>query len=52
MENGRTNSAKVQLFATCDGRLEEQSVVLKEREELLVGVKDRLVAEGGSVLGG
>ncbi|KAJ7466807.1 hypothetical protein B0H11DRAFT_55096 [Mycena galericulata] len=43
--------AKVQLFAACDGRLQKQTEVLKEREDLLVGVRDRMVAEGGSVLG-
>ncbi|KAJ7751494.1 hypothetical protein DFH07DRAFT_941619 [Mycena maculata] len=43
-------TAKAQLFATCDGRLQQQTEVLKDRETLLAGVKDRLVAESGSVL--
>ncbi|KAJ7776609.1 hypothetical protein DFH07DRAFT_766802 [Mycena maculata] len=43
-------TAKVQLFATCDGRLQQQTEVLKDRETLLAGVKDKLVAESGSVL--
>ncbi|KAJ7135847.1 hypothetical protein C8R44DRAFT_769156 [Mycena epipterygia] len=41
---------KVQLFATCDGRLQQQNEVLNERETLLAGVKDVLVAESGNVL--
>ncbi|KAJ7135834.1 hypothetical protein C8R44DRAFT_729383 [Mycena epipterygia] len=41
---------KVQLFATCDGRLQQQTEVLNDREILLAGVKDVLVAESGNVL--
>ncbi|KAF8216522.1 hypothetical protein K438DRAFT_394751 [Mycena galopus ATCC 62051] len=43
--------AKVKLFAGCDETLKQQGEVLKERDTLLVDVKDRLVAESGNVLG-
>ncbi|KAJ7041519.1 hypothetical protein C8F04DRAFT_1391055 [Mycena alexandri] len=44
-------AAKLQLFATCDKTLHEANEVLKDRDGLLVEVKDKLVAESGHVLG-
>ncbi|KAJ7135826.1 hypothetical protein C8R44DRAFT_869522 [Mycena epipterygia] len=41
---------KVHLFATCDGRLQQQTEVLNDRETLLAGLKDVLVAESGNML--
>ncbi|KAJ7487972.1 hypothetical protein FB451DRAFT_1528887 [Mycena latifolia] len=41
---------KVQLFAVCDGRLQQQTEVLADRDTLLAGAKDQLIAESGKVL--
>ncbi|KAJ6571470.1 hypothetical protein B0H19DRAFT_1130040 [Mycena capillaripes] len=43
-------AAKVQLFANCDEKLKQQGEVLRDRDMLLADVKDRLVADSGSVL--
>ncbi|KAJ7149081.1 hypothetical protein C8R43DRAFT_1107847 [Mycena crocata] len=45
-------ATKLQLFATCDGRLQQQNEVLKDREAQLGDVKEGLVAESGNVLKG
>ncbi|KAJ7488052.1 hypothetical protein FB451DRAFT_1553574 [Mycena latifolia] len=41
---------KVQLFSVCDGRLQRQTEVLADRDTLLAGAKDQLIAESGNVL--
>jgi hypothetical protein len=39
------------VFASCEGKLQQQGQVLKDRDLLLADVKDRVVAESGNVLG-
>ncbi|KAJ7766448.1 hypothetical protein B0H14DRAFT_2969661 [Mycena olivaceomarginata] len=44
-------AAKIKVFASCEGKLQQQGQVLKDRDLLLADVKDRVVAESGNVLG-
>ncbi|KAJ6582474.1 hypothetical protein DFH09DRAFT_1439169 [Mycena vulgaris] len=41
---------KLQLFATCDARLQQQTEVLSDRDALLVGAKETFAVEGANVL--